>query len=55
MGDRVDRHTLAFIPYFSSKQAMSKKILPTAAWVLVFAVCIGLVVWLVRALIAAFP
>lgn len=34
---------------------MDKKNLPTAATVLVIVVCIGIVVWLVRALIAAFP
>jgi hypothetical protein len=34
---------------------MRKKKLPTAAWVLVFAVSAGVIVWLVRALIAAFP
>ena len=34
---------------------MDKKNLPTAATVLVIAICIGIVVWIVRALIAAFP
>jgi len=34
---------------------MGKKNFPTAAVVLIVAVCIGIVVWLVRALIAAFP
>jgi hypothetical protein len=34
---------------------MNKKNLPTVAAVLVIAACVGIVVWLVRALIAAFP
>jgi hypothetical protein len=33
---------------------MNKK-LPSAAWFIVFIVCVGLVVWLVRAVLAAFP
>jgi hypothetical protein len=33
---------------------MNKK-LPSAVWLIVCIICIGVVIWLIRALLAAFP
>lgn len=43
------------IGVFRAKSSIVNKKLPSATWIIVLIVCIALVVWLVRALLAAFP